>query len=135
MAVQQYKVHSPIYRTCFLLGYTFKLFGFLFQLLGGTLQLAGDNSQLLGQAPHLLGCSSQLFGQDPLLVFQVPRVGLCKVAFTSGSLDVSLREVHRLFEFFILLGKGLHPLYQLATLLSNPSYLLQMHNNSVDIQF
>ena len=52
-----------------------------------------------------------------------------------GSLDVSLREVHRLFEFFVLLNKGLHPLYQLATLLSNPSYLLQMHNNSVDIQF
>ena len=43
--------------------------------------------------------------------------------------------VHRLLEFFVLLGEGLHPLYQLAALLGSPSYLLQMHNDNVEIQF
>ena len=129
MDVQQYKVHSPIYRTWFLLGYTSELFGFLFQLLGGTPQLSKDSGQLLGLAPQLLGRSLQLLGQDPALVFQVPRVGLCKVSLALGPLDVSLHEVHCLLEFFILLGKGHHPLYQLAVLLGNPSYLLQMHND------
>ena len=42
----------------------------------------------------------------------------------SGPLDVSLQDVHRLFEFFVLLGEGLHPLYQLTALLGSPSYLL-----------
>ena len=67
-------MHSPIYHTCFLLGYTSELFGFLFQLLRGTPQLSGDSSQLLGLAPWLLGLapqllgrSRQLLGQDPLL--------------------------------------------------------------------
>ena len=50
MVVQQYKVHSPIYRTYFLLRYTSELFGFLFQLLGDTPQLSRDSSQLLGMA-------------------------------------------------------------------------------------
>ena len=68
--------------------------------------MARDNGQLLGLAPHLLEHNSQLFGQDPLLVFQVPCIGLCKVSFASGPLDISLREVHRLFEFFVLLGDG-----------------------------
>ena len=48
------KVHSLIYRTCFLLGYTVQLLIFLLQLLGSILQLAGDNGQLLRLAPHLL---------------------------------------------------------------------------------
>ena len=135
MAGQQYKVHSLTYRTYFLLGHNSELFGFLLQLLRGTPQLFGDSGQLLGLALQLLGRSRQLFRQNPPLIFQVLCIGLCKVSLASGSLDVSLREVHRLFEFFVLLGEGLHPLYQLAVLLSNPSYLLQMHNNSVDIQF
>ena len=84
------KVHSLIYHTCFLLGYTVKLFGFPLQLLGSTLQLARDSGQLLRLAPYLLGHSSQLFSKDPLLVFQVPRVGLRKVSFTSGPLDILL---------------------------------------------
>ena len=119
------KVHSPIYRTCFLLGYTIKLFGFILQLLGGILQLPRDNGQLLGLAPQLLGHNSQLFGQDPLLVFQVPCVGLRKVSFALGPLDILLREVPGLFEFSILRSKGLHSLYQLAALLGNSRYLLQ----------
>ena len=45
-----------------------------------------------------------------------------------GPLDVSLQEVHRLPEFLILLGEGLHPLYQLVPLLGSPSYPLQMYN-------
>ena len=53
----------------------------------------------------------QLLRHDALLVFQVPRVGLRKVSFTLGPLDVSLHKVHHLFEFFILLGEGLHPVY------------------------
>ena len=43
-------------------------------------------------------------------------------------LDVSLREVHRLPEFLILLGEGLHPFYQLVPLLGGLSYPLQMYN-------
>ena len=42
-----------------------------------------------------------------------------------GPLDVLLHKFHRLFEFFILLGEGLHPLYQLAPLLDSLSYPLQ----------
>ena len=53
----------------------------------------------------------------------------------SGPLDISFQKVHRLFEFFVLLSKGLHSFYQLAPLLGNPSYLLQMHNDSIVIQF
>ena len=87
------------------------MFGFPLQLLGSTFQLARYGGQLLGLAPHLLGHSNQLFGQDPLLVFQVPRVGLRKVSFVLGPLDILLREVPGLFEFFVLLSKGLHLLY------------------------
>ena len=128
MAVQQYKVHLSIYRTCFLLGYTSELFGFLFQLLRGTPQLSRDSSQLLGLALQLLGRSRQLLGQDPLLVFQISHIGLSKVSLVPGSLDVSLYQVHRLSEFFILFGEGFHPLYQLVSLLGSPSYPLQMYN-------
>jgi len=91
------KVHSLIYRTCFLLGHIVQLLVFLLQLLESTLQLARDNGQL--------------FGQDPLLVFQVPLVGLRKVSFTLGSLDILLRDIPGLFKFFILRYKGLYSLY------------------------
>ena len=47
-----------------------------------------------------------------------------------GSLDVSLREVHRLFEFFVLLGEGLHPLVQLVPLFGSSSYPLKTHNDN-----
>ena len=104
MVVRQYKAHSPIYRSCFLLGYTSELLRILFQLCGGT-------RQLFGLAPLLLGRSRQLLGPDPLLVFQVPRVGLSKVSLAPGSLDVSLHQVHCLSEFVVLLNEGLHPLY------------------------
>ena len=46
------------------------------------------------------------------------------VSLVLGPLDVLLHKVHRLLEFFILLGVGLHPLYQLAPLLGSPSYPL-----------
>ena len=97
--------------------------------------MAGDGGQLLGLAPHLLEYNSQLFGQDPLLVFQVPRVGLRKVSFVLGPLDILLREVPGLFKFFVLRSKGLHSLYQLAALLSNSRYFLQMNDDSIVIQF
>ena len=111
MVVQQYKVHSPIYRTCFLLGYTSELFGFLFKLFGGIPQLFRDSGQLFGLAPQLLRRSRQLLEQDPPMILQIPRVGLCKVSLASGPLDVSLQEVHRLPEFLVLLDEGFHPLY------------------------
>ena len=91
------KVHSLIYRTCFLFGYTVEVFGFPLQLLGSIFQLAGDGGHVLGLAPHLLVHSHHLFGQDPLLVLQVPRVGFRKVFFASGPLGIFLREVFRLF--------------------------------------
>ena len=53
------------------------------------------------------------------------RVGLSKVSLVLGPLDVLLHKFHRLFEFFILLDEGLHPLYQLASLLGSLSYPLQ----------
>ena len=68
------------------------------------------------------------------MVFQVPHVGLCKVSLVLGILDVSLHEVHRRLEFFVLLGEGLHPLYQLVPLLGSPSYPLQMHNDNDELQ-
>ena len=74
---------------------------------------------------QLLEDGRQLLGQDALLVFQVLRVGLSKVSLMLGPLDVSLHKVRRLLEFFILLGEGLHPLYQLTPLLGSPSYPLQ----------
>ena len=78
-----------------------------------------DSGQLFGLAPQQLEHSRQLPGQDPTLIFQVPRVGLYKVSLASGPLDVSLQEVHRLPEFLILLGEGLHPLYQPVPLLDS----------------
>ena len=62
MAVQQYKAHSPIYRTYFLLGYVPELPGLPLQPLGGT-------RQLLRLAVQLLGHGRQLIGQDALMVF------------------------------------------------------------------
>ena len=53
------------------------------------------------------------------------RVGLSKVSLVLGPLDVLLHKLHCLFEFFILLGEGLHPLDQLVPLLDSPSYPLQ----------
>ena len=68
------------------------------------------------------------------MVLQVPRIGLCKVSLVLGLLDVSLHEVHHHLEFFILLGEGLHPLYQLVSLLGSLSYSLQMHNDNDEFQ-
>ena len=68
------------------------------------------------------------------MVFQVLCVGLYKVSLTLGLLDVSLHEVHRRLEFFVLLGEGLHPLYQLVPLLGSPSYPLQMHNDNEELR-
>ena len=73
----------------------------------------------------MLGCSRPLLGQDALLIFQVSHVGLYKVSLALSPLDVSPHKVHRLLEFIILLGEGLHPLYQLAPLLGSLSYPLQ----------
>ena len=50
-----------------------------------------------------------------------------------GPLDVLLHKFHSLFEFFILLGEGLHPLDQLAALLDSLSYPLQMHNDNDEL--
>ena len=58
-------------------------------------------------------------------MFQVQRAGLRKVSLALGPLGVSLREVHHLLEFLVLLGKGLHPLYQLVLVLGSPSYALK----------
>ena len=38
--------------------------------------------------------------------------------------------VHRLLEFFVLLGEGLHPLNQLVTVLGSLSDPLEMHNDN-----
>ena len=67
-------------------------------------------------------------------MFQISRVGLRKVSLVLGSLDVSLHQVHRLSEFFVLFGEGFHPLYQLVPLLDNPSYPLQMHNDNDELR-
>ena len=56
------------------------------------------------------------------MVLQVSHVGLGKVSLMLGPLDVFLHKVHRLLEFFILLGEGLHLLYQQAPLLDSASY-------------
>ena len=48
----------------------------------------------------------------------------------AGPLDVSLHQLHCLFEFIILFGEGLHPLDQLVPLLGSPSYPLQTHNDN-----
>ena len=48
----------------------------------------------------------------------------------SGPLSVFLQEVYRLFEFLVLLGKGLHPLYQLVPVLGSLSYPLKIHNDN-----
>ena len=68
------------------------------------------------------------------MIFQVPRVGLCKVSLALGLLDTSLRKVHRRLEFFVLLGEGLHPLYQLVPLLDSPSYPQQSHNDNDELR-
>jgi len=67
-------------------------------------------------------------------VFQVPHVGLSEVSLAPGPLGVSLREVHHLLEFWVLLSEGLHPLYQLAPVLSSLSYPLKIHNDNDGIQ-
>ena len=67
-------------------------------------------------------------------MFQISRVGLSKVLLALGSLDVSLREVHRRLEFFVLLSEGLHPLYPMVPLLGSPSYSLQMHNDNDELR-
>ena len=107
MVIQLCKVLSGGRHTCFLLR---------------------NDSELLGLLRQLRGRTCQLLELDPLLVFQVPRVGLSKVLLALGPLDVSLHQVHHLFEFFILFGEGFHLLYQLVPLLGSPSYPLQMHN-------
>ena len=61
-------------------------------------------------------------------MFQILCVGLSKVSLAPGSLDVSLHQVHRLSEFFILFDEGFHPFYQLVSLLGSLSYPLQIHN-------
>ena len=66
-------------------------------------------------------------------MFQISRVGLSKVSLVAGSLDVSLHQVHRLSEFFVLFGEGFHPLYQLVPLLGSLSYPLQMHKYSDEL--
>jgi len=60
-------------------------------------------------------------------------MAFCKVSLALGPLDVSLHQFHRLFEFFILLGEGFHPLDQLVPLLDSPSYPLQMHNDNDEL--
>ena len=47
-----------------------------------------------------------------------------------GPLGVSHQEVHRLLEFLVLLGEGLHPLYQLVPVLGSPSYTLKINNDN-----
>ena len=67
-------------------------------------------------------------------MFQVPRVGLNEVSLPPGPLGVPLRGVHRLLEFLVLLGEGLHPLYQLVPVLGSPSYPLKIHNDNDGIR-
>ena len=74
---------------------------------------------------HLFGRSRQLPGKDPLLVFQVPRVGLSKVSLTLGPLDIFLHQRHSLLQLLILLGEGLHPLDQMPPLFGSSCYALQ----------
>ena len=52
----------------------------------------------------------------------------------AGPLDVSLHQLHCLFEFIILFGEGLHPLDQLVPLLGSPSYPLQTHNHNDELR-
>ena len=63
-------------------------------------------------------------------MFQVPRVGLSEVSLAPGPLGISLRDVHRLLEFLVLLGEGLHPLYQLVPVLDSLSYSLKIHKDN-----
>ena len=63
-------------------------------------------------------------------MFQVPRVGLSEVSLAPGPLRVFLQEVHRLLEFLVLLGEGLHPLHQLVPVLGSPGYPLKIHNDN-----
>ena len=63
-------------------------------------------------------------------MFQISRIGLSKVSLVPGSLGVSLQEVHRLLEFLVLFGEGLHPLYQLVPVLGSLSYPLKIHNDN-----
>jgi hypothetical protein len=55
IAIQQYKAHSSIYHTCFLLGYVSELLKLLLQLRGSTRQLLGLATQLFRRSHQLIG--------------------------------------------------------------------------------
>ena len=63
------------------------------------------------------------------MVFHIPRVGFGKITLVLGPLDIFLHKLHRLLQFFILLGEGLHPLDQLLTLYDSSRYALQKHQD------
>ena len=64
-------------------------------------------------------------------MLQVQCVVFSEVPLTLGPLGVFLQEVHRLLEFSVLFGEGLHPLYQLVPVLGSLSYTLKI-NNDID---
>ena len=67
------------------------------------------------------------------MIFQIPHVGFSKDSLALGPLDVLLHKLHHLFELFILLGVGLHPLEKLAALFGSPSYALQKQQDYEDL--